>query len=42
MEILSANAELPFIQVILVALNTGMRKAEIHNLERVNINLEHN
>ena len=37
-----ANAEPPLKHVILVALNTGMRKAEIYNLEWVNVNLEQN
>ena len=36
------NSEAPLRQIILVALNTGMRKAEIHNLEWVNFNQEHN
>jgi integrase len=39
---LVANAQTPLKHVILLALNTGMRKAEIHNLEWVNVNLEHN
>jgi integrase len=42
MGLLAANAQTPLKHVILVALNTGMRKAEIHNLEWVNVNLEHN
>jgi integrase len=37
-----ANAEPLLENVILVALNTGMRKAEIHNREWINVNLEHN
>jgi integrase len=40
--LLVANAEPLLKNVILVALNTGMRKAEIYNLEWVNVNLEHN
>lgn len=36
------NSEAPLRHIILVALNTGMRKAEILNLEWVNVNLEHN
>jgi integrase len=42
MGLLVANAGLPLKHLILVALNTGMRKAEIHNLEWINVNLEHN
>jgi integrase len=42
MGLLVANAGIPLKQVILMALNTGMRKAEIYNLEWVNVNLEHN
>jgi integrase len=42
MGLLVANAQTPLKHVILVALNTGMRKAEIYNLEWVNVNLEHN
>ena len=42
MGLLVANAESLLEYVILMALNTGMRKAEIHNLEWVNVNLEHN
>jgi integrase len=42
MGLLVANAQPHLKHVILVALNTGMRKAEIHNLEWVNVNLEHN
>ncbi len=40
--LLVANAEPPLKHVILVGLNTGMRKAEIHNLEWGNVNLEQN
>ena len=42
MGLLVTNAESPLKYVILVVLNTGMRKAEIYNLEWVNVNLEHN
>ena len=42
MGLLVANTQTPLKHVILVALNTCMRKAEIHNLEWVNVNLEHN
>jgi integrase len=42
MGLLVLIAEPPLKHVILMALNTGMRKAEIHNLEWVNVNLEHN
>ncbi|MFC2146403.1 tyrosine-type recombinase/integrase [Acidobacteriota bacterium] len=42
MGLLVANAQTPLKHVILVALNTGMRKAEIYNLEWVNVNLEYN
>jgi integrase len=42
MGLLVANAQPHLKHVILVALNTGMRKAEIYNLEWVNVNLEHN
>jgi len=38
MGLLVANAKPPLKHVILVALNTGMRKAEIYNPEWVNIN----
>lgn len=37
---LVANAQTPLKQVILVALNTGMRKSEILNLEWDQVNLE--
>jgi len=40
MGLLVANAQTPMKQVILVALNTGMRKAEIYNLEWDQVNLE--
>jgi integrase len=39
---LVANSEPPLKHVNLVALNTEMKKAEIHKLEWVNVNLEHN
>jgi integrase len=42
MGLLVANAGSPLKHVILVALNTVIRKAEIYNLEWVNVNLEHN
>ena len=42
MGLLVANAQTTLKHVILMANNTGMRKAEIHNLEWVNVNLEQN
>jgi integrase len=39
---LIANAELPLKHIILIAINTGMRKGEILNLEWSRINLENN
>jgi integrase len=42
MGLLVANAQPHLKHVILFSLNTSMGKAEIHNLEWVNVNLEHN
>lgn len=40
MRLLVGNSEPPLKHIILLALNTGMRKSEIYNLEWVNVNLE--